>query len=68
MLVRQRDVRVLRIRCWNCRTSGLRTTPSRISIARRMVSFAVQAPGPVITVSRNGSSASLISQLDEFHR
>lgn len=55
-------------RCWNCSTSWFRTTPSRISIARLMVSFPVHAVGPVITVSKKGSRASLISQLEDFQR
>ena len=42
--------------------------PSWISIARLIVSSGAQASGPAITVPRNGSSASLISQLAEFHR
>jgi hypothetical protein len=55
-------------RRWNERIFGLRITPSRISIARRMVWSRFQAPGPSITVRRCGISASLISQVAEFHR
>ena len=55
-------------RRWNERIFGLRITPSRISIARRMVWSRSQAPGPSITVRRCGISASLISQVAEFHR
>jgi hypothetical protein len=47
--------------------SGLRITPSRISMARPMTGSASQAPGPPSTVSRQGSSASLISQVAESH-
>jgi hypothetical protein len=55
-------------RRWNERILGLRITPSRISIARPMVWSRSQAPGPSITVRRCGISASLISQVAEFHR
>jgi hypothetical protein len=55
-------------RRWNDRIFGLPITPSRISIARRMVWSRSQAPGPPITVLRCGISASLISQVAEFHR
>jgi len=55
-------------RRWNERILGLRITPSRISIARLMVWSRSQAPGPSITVRRWGISASLISQVAEFHR
>ena len=55
-------------RRWNERIFGLRITPSRISIARRMVWSRSQASGPSITVRRCGISASLISQVAEFHR
>ena len=55
-------------RRWNERIFGLRITPSRISIARPMVWSRSQAPGPSITVRRCGISASLISQVAEFHR
>ena len=47
---------------------GLRMTPSRISMARWIVSFASHAGGPVSTGRRCGSRASLISQVAEFHR
>ena len=55
-------------RRWNERILGLRITPSRIWIARPMVWSRSQAPGPSITVRRCGISASLISQVAEFHR
>ena len=42
--------------------------PSRISIARLMVSLASQASGPDITVSMKGIRASLFSQVAEFQR
>ena len=48
--------------------AGFWMTPSRISMARRMVGSASQAARPAMTVRRNGSSASLISQVAEFHR
>ena len=35
-------------RCWNDRILGFRTTPSRISIARRMVGSASHAAGPAM--------------------
>ena len=56
------------VRRWNVRILGLRITPSRISIARLMVWSRSQAAGPFITVRRCGISASLISQVAEFHR
>ena len=37
-------------------------------MARATVSSASQASGPESTVSTNGSSASLFSQVAEFHR
>jgi hypothetical protein len=55
-------------RRWNETILGSRITPSRISIARRMVWSRSQAPGPSITVRRCGISAWLISQVAEFHR
>ena len=42
--------------------------PSRISMARLMVSSASQASGPDSTVPTKGSSASLFSQVAEFQR
>ena len=42
--------------------------PSRISIARRIVSSASHAAGPAITIGRYSSSASLFSHVAEFHR
>ena len=57
-----------RARCWNERILGFRITPSRISIARRIVSSCPRPSGPPITVRRYGMSASLISQVAEFHR
>jgi hypothetical protein len=48
--------------------SSFWTTPPRISMARRMVSFASHASGPPKTVGRKGSSSSLTSQVAEFHR
>ena len=47
---------------------GLTITPSRISMAREMVRSSSHAAGPSMTVRRNGSSASLISHVAEFHR
>ena len=47
---------------------GFCTVPFWISIAREMVTLFAQAPGPSITVRRNGRMASLISQVAEFHR
>ena len=55
-------------RFWNSSTAGLTTTPSRISMARRMVSLASHPDGPSSTGRRNGISASLTSQVEEFHR
>jgi hypothetical protein len=69
--VRRRHLRAcgnLAERRWNETIFGLRITPSRISIARRIVWSRSQAPGPFITVRRCGISASLISQVAEFHR
>ena len=37
-------------------------------MARAIVGSASHAPGPPSTVGRNGSRASLISQVAEFHR
>ena len=39
-------------RFWNDRIFGFRITPSRISIARRIVSSASQPSGPAITMGR----------------
>ena len=55
-------------RPWKARMAGFWITPSRISMALRMVSSASQASLPAITVRRKGRSASLISQVAEFQR
>ena len=55
-------------RPWKVRIFEFWTTPSRISIARRIVGSASQAAEPAITVDTNGMSASLISHVAEFHR
>ena len=48
---------------------GLRTVPSRISMAREIVgSRFFYAAGPAGTVSRCGNNASLISQVAEFQK
>ena len=41
---------------------------TRTAVARAIVGVSSQAAGPARTVSRWGSSASLISQVAEFHR
>ncbi len=56
------------MRPWNDRIFGLRTTPSRISIANAMLGSSSHACGPAMTGRRNGMSASLIPQVAEFHR
>ena len=55
-------------RSWNERILGFCTTPSRISIARRIVGSVSQPSAPAITAGRNGIRASLISHVAEFHR
>ena len=47
---------------------GFWITPSRISIARSIVSLAPHAAGPDMTIGRYSSSASLFSHVAEFHR
>src|SRR4029077_8596241 len=55
-------------RPWKARMAGLTTCPSRISIARWIVSSSSHASGPASTVPTNGSNASLITQVAEFQR
>lgn len=55
-------------RPWNARIAGFWIRPSWISMARLIVSLTAHAPGPDNTVSTNGISASLFSQVAEFHR
>src|ERR1017187_8112991 len=55
-------------RPWKDRILGFWITPSRISIARRIVWSVSHAAGPASTVPRYGSSASLISQVAESQR
>ena len=50
------------------RMSGFTIMPSRISMARRIVSSSSHASGPPRIVGRYGINASLISQVAEFHR
>ncbi len=47
---------------------GFTMWPSRISIARLIVSSWAQESGPPSTVSTKGNKASLISHVAEFHR
>jgi hypothetical protein len=55
-------------RPWKDRILGFWMTPSRISIARRIVWSVSHAAGPSSTVPRYGSRAWLISQVAEFQR
>jgi hypothetical protein len=55
-------------RPWNERILGFCTTPSRISMAFRMVWSWSQAGGPPITVRRYGIRASLMPHVALFHR
>ena len=47
---------------------GFWITPSRISMARAMVSLSADAAPPESTVCRCGNRAALTSQVAEFHR
>ena len=54
-------------RPWKDRILGFWMTPSRISMARRIVTSSSQPAGPRRTLRRWGRRASLMSQVAEFH-